>query len=333
MYRTAAKLLIGLSLAYSSVESARAAEPLFSDLTGDGVVDFDDFFLFVDLFGRDCGAVDCGEPGADFNGDSVVDFDDFFLFVDQFGRVSRPLLRSLGDQLVDLGQTLSLPVVGSAFAPDTLALELTENPAPAHAHLDPATGIFTYRPGLGHFNQTFAFTVGARANNAIDSATIRVRVVGNAIDEDLLGSWERREQIGGQELVGRIEFRGDSQYVGQFLVDGRLQTTSQFPYTVVGDTLALGAGQTLSRAASGEFVAAADGGVEYVRYLVIGDALILFLEDVNEEGRLSYVRQGAGKPVAKLAVAPPAVSSSVRVVAGARGGFGRFNPLVSGVAH
>ncbi|MCC5787731.1 MAG: trypsin-like peptidase domain-containing protein [Phycisphaerales bacterium] len=47
------------------------------DLNGDGVVDADDFFLFLSLFAA-------GDPRADFNNDGVIDADDFFAFLSAF---------------------------------------------------------------------------------------------------------------------------------------------------------------------------------------------------------------------------------------------------------
>ncbi len=49
------------------------------DLNGDGVVDADDFFLFLQLFAA-------GDPRADFNNDGVIDADDFFLFLNLFAQ-------------------------------------------------------------------------------------------------------------------------------------------------------------------------------------------------------------------------------------------------------
>ncbi len=54
-----------------------------SDFNGSGLVDFDDFFLFADAFGKTAAIA-----GAkfDLNGNGLVDFDDFFVFADAFGR-------------------------------------------------------------------------------------------------------------------------------------------------------------------------------------------------------------------------------------------------------
>jgi len=50
-----------------------------ADLTGDGVVDADDFFLFLSFFAA-------GDPRADINGDGVIDTDDFYDFLDLFAQ-------------------------------------------------------------------------------------------------------------------------------------------------------------------------------------------------------------------------------------------------------
>ena len=47
------------------------------DLNGDGVIDADDFFLFLQLFAD-------GDTRADFNNDGVIDADDFFAFLNAF---------------------------------------------------------------------------------------------------------------------------------------------------------------------------------------------------------------------------------------------------------
>ncbi len=49
------------------------------DLNGDGVVDADDFFLFLSLFAA-------GDLRADFNNDGVIDADDFFIFLNEFAQ-------------------------------------------------------------------------------------------------------------------------------------------------------------------------------------------------------------------------------------------------------
>lgn len=55
---------------------------LLMDFDGNGVVGFDDFFMFADSF---------GSPNTfyDFDGDGRVDFDDFFVFADSFGKTTQ----------------------------------------------------------------------------------------------------------------------------------------------------------------------------------------------------------------------------------------------------
>ncbi len=51
--------------------------PCRADLNGDCVLDWRDFFLYLDLFGA-------GDPIADINGDGVLDADDFFAYLELF---------------------------------------------------------------------------------------------------------------------------------------------------------------------------------------------------------------------------------------------------------
>lgn len=60
-----------------------------ADFNSDGVVDFSDFFLFADAFGRPA-----SEAGTiyDLSGDSLIDFSDFFILADSFGSGRTKLL-------------------------------------------------------------------------------------------------------------------------------------------------------------------------------------------------------------------------------------------------
>ena len=55
------------------------------DLTGDGKVDFDDFFQLAGAFGKSKGQAGF-DARADLNGDGKVDFDDVFVFASAFGK-------------------------------------------------------------------------------------------------------------------------------------------------------------------------------------------------------------------------------------------------------
>ncbi len=54
-------------------------QPCVADLNADGVVDADDFFLFLSLFAD-------ADPVADMNADGVIDADDFFLYLNLFAQ-------------------------------------------------------------------------------------------------------------------------------------------------------------------------------------------------------------------------------------------------------
>ena len=61
-----------------------------ADFNGDGVVDFTDFFMFVEQFGTRQGGPGW-DPAFDLAKDSVIDFNDFFVFAEQFGTRLRKL--------------------------------------------------------------------------------------------------------------------------------------------------------------------------------------------------------------------------------------------------
>ncbi len=70
---------------FSDSKQFAAVDPsaLPGDFNGDGAVTFDDFFLFVDYFGKSA----TGDAVAyDLDGGGTVDFNDFFIFVDNFGK-------------------------------------------------------------------------------------------------------------------------------------------------------------------------------------------------------------------------------------------------------
>lgn len=77
------------------------AGSLKGDFSGDGQVNFSDFFLFADAFGG-------SDPQYDLNGDGQVNFSDFFIFADAFGGAAKAKLLSLAHDYLGLplGSTL-----------------------------------------------------------------------------------------------------------------------------------------------------------------------------------------------------------------------------------
>ena len=87
---------------------------IVGDFNCSGKVDFSDFFLFADVFGKKE-----GDPGwekelpskpfpatpykkYDLNGDGKVDFSDFFIFADKFGMAARSKLITLAQEYLGL---------------------------------------------------------------------------------------------------------------------------------------------------------------------------------------------------------------------------------------
>ncbi|MBM4109330.1 MAG: hypothetical protein FJ255_11090 [Phycisphaerae bacterium] len=73
-------VLESISSTFAGTQTVRATGvpiPCPADLTGDGVVDFNDLLAFLNLF-------NAGDPRADFNGDGTIDFNDFLAYMNLF---------------------------------------------------------------------------------------------------------------------------------------------------------------------------------------------------------------------------------------------------------
>jgi len=78
---------VAYGIAFVSILCAGPAQALVGDINCDGQVDFTDFFVFSDNFGKE-GALgaECAELVGDFDCNNSVDFTDFFVFSDNFGK-------------------------------------------------------------------------------------------------------------------------------------------------------------------------------------------------------------------------------------------------------
>ncbi|MBT3345918.1 MAG: T9SS type A sorting domain-containing protein [Gemmatimonadetes bacterium] len=93
----------------------RIRSRLPADLTNNGIVDFDDFFLFADYFGKI-------EPLGDLNNSGgIVDFDDFFVFADSFGQTARLVASARDSGMPGLG----LQVADRPTTTDQVEAQLT----------------------------------------------------------------------------------------------------------------------------------------------------------------------------------------------------------------
>ena len=90
---------------------AQAIALLPGDFDGNDVVDFDDFFAFVDVFNQPA----ADHPQFDLNGaGDVIDFDDFFAFVDAFGSTAAGKVWA---RAVALDQSAILSLQAAAVGP------------------------------------------------------------------------------------------------------------------------------------------------------------------------------------------------------------------------
>lgn len=78
---TATALCLALLLATAFL-AAQETDP--ADFNGDGAVDFSDFLLFAQGYGKSAGQADFNAK-LDLDGDGTIDFDDFLRFVNAFG--------------------------------------------------------------------------------------------------------------------------------------------------------------------------------------------------------------------------------------------------------
>ena len=84
-----------------------ATSRLAGDFSGDKRVNFSDFFLFADHFGRDRTDPDWDEA-YDLNASGEVDFSDFFLFADVFGTEEQSKLLALAREFIGLPHEMTL---------------------------------------------------------------------------------------------------------------------------------------------------------------------------------------------------------------------------------
>ncbi len=98
-----------LAGAYSETQQFTAQASLVGDFDGDQSVTFDDFFLFVDVFGQ---TTSSSNSKYDLDEGGTIDFSDFFLFVDNFGK-SISAKRWVASQELDTQTRLSVEALAA----------------------------------------------------------------------------------------------------------------------------------------------------------------------------------------------------------------------------
>jgi hypothetical protein len=68
------------------ISTAGAGGRLLADFDGSGQVNFDDFFLFAEAFGKPATGANAT---FDLDGNGAINMDDFFAFADRFGKTGR----------------------------------------------------------------------------------------------------------------------------------------------------------------------------------------------------------------------------------------------------
>ncbi|MSS70304.1 MAG: hypothetical protein EXS64_02320 [Candidatus Latescibacteria bacterium] len=65
------------------ISTAGVGGRLLADFDGSGAVNFDDFFMFAEAFGKPASGA---SAKFDLDGNGAINLDDFFVFADRFGK-------------------------------------------------------------------------------------------------------------------------------------------------------------------------------------------------------------------------------------------------------
>ena len=142
------------------------------DYTGDGTVDFNDFFLLADAFGHENAQID-------LNGDGFVDFTDFFILAENFGKSADeivaentvPRADAGADRTVGVGAIVTLDGSASSDADgDVLTYAWTPVDETTASLSDPTAVQPTFRPTAAGV-YVFALVVG---DGTVESAADEV---------------------------------------------------------------------------------------------------------------------------------------------------------------
>jgi fibronectin type 3 domain-containing protein len=186
---------------FSDSQQFSAIDPssLAGDFNGDGAVNFDDFFLFVDFFGQ---PAEGDAVAYDLDGGGTVDFNDFFTFVDNFGKTISGK-RWATARAVDENAIFSIEARGGTRAEDNkLTARLWANQVEdlkaygAVVQYNPATLRFEgAQPGPGHLlesrgGQAPLFSVFSEKPGQI--------IIGNGLVEG--------QEVSGRGLLAELTF-------------------------------------------------------------------------------------------------------------------------------
>ncbi len=183
---------------FSETQQFTALASLAGDFDGDQAVTFDDFFLFVDVFGQ---TTSTSNSKFDLDDGGTVDFSDFFLFVDNFGK-SISAKRWVASQELDTQTRLSVEALaapGDAQIAVRVLADQVDN-------LKAFGLILTYDPQVVEFLSADQGSASLLESKGGQSPLFRV--LSQAPGEVVIGNGlTTGEPVSGQGLLAELKFR------------------------------------------------------------------------------------------------------------------------------
>ena len=167
-------LLVAMGIVFAGISFVYAQTAADADYNGDGVVDVDDFLLFIAKYGTNQGDGKY-EAKYDLDSDGTIGISDFLAFIGFFGQTARnqePVLKRIGDRGVSLGSSLTIELVASDPDGDTLTYSVSGHPD--GSSLSGTT--FSWTPASNQGDTEVTFTV-EDGRGGTDTETLTLRVV------------------------------------------------------------------------------------------------------------------------------------------------------------
>ncbi|MCC7262513.1 MAG: fibronectin type III domain-containing protein [Candidatus Latescibacteria bacterium] len=183
---------------YSETQQFVAQASLPGDFDGDQAVTFDDFFLFVDVFGQ---TTSSSNSKFDLDAGGTIDFSDFFLFVDNFGK-SISAKRWVASQALDTQTRLAVEALA---APGDAQIAV-------RVRADQVEGLKAFGLILNYDPQAVEFLGADQPTGALleskGGQTPLFRVLSQAPGEVVIGNGlTAGEPVSGQGLLAELRFR------------------------------------------------------------------------------------------------------------------------------
>ncbi|MBI2504721.1 MAG: fibronectin type III domain-containing protein [Candidatus Latescibacteria bacterium] len=183
---------------YSETQQFTAQASLAGDFDGDNSVTFDDFFLFVDVFGQ---TTTSSNSKFDLDEGGTIDFSDFFLFVDNFGK-SISAKRWAASRELDTWTRLSVEALAAPGDPQ-IAVRVRADQVDA---LKAFGLVLNYDPQVVEFLSADQGSASLLESKGGQSPLFRV--LSQAPGELVIGNGlTAGEPVSGQGLLAELQFR------------------------------------------------------------------------------------------------------------------------------